>query len=116
MPEFLKVKGKIVNVRYSKAEQKAMEEEIRRQQAEYIRKTENEIDAMMLWAVHKLCGRGHKRLKEFYFDFEPMLQELLQRFECSATESEWAYTEALKEYGIDIEELRKEAERRRKEG
>lgn len=111
MPQFDKVKGKVVKVTYSKAEQQAMEAEIRRQAAEYDKKHENEIDAMMLWSVHKLCGFGPKRLKDFYFGFQPILDDLLQRFECSTSDTEWACTEALKEYGIDIEEWRAEFEK-----
>lgn len=110
MPQFDKFKGKVINVRYSKAEQESMEAEIRRQTAEYDRRHENEIDAMMLWAVHELCGFGPKRMKEFYFGFQPMLRDLLRRYDCGVSGSEWACTEALKEYGIDISDLRKEYE------
>lgn len=116
MPQFDKVKGKVVKVTYSKAEQQAMEAEIRRQAAEYDRAHENEIDAMMLWSVHKLCGFGPKRLKDFYFGFQPILNDLLKRFECCTSDTEWACTEALKEYGIDIEEWRREFEKLNADG
>lgn len=116
MPTFKKALGKIYGVEYTKAEQQAMEEEIRRQAAEYDKKHENEIDAMMLWSVHKLCGFGPKRLKDFYFGFQPILKDLLQRFECGTSDAEWACTEALKEYGIDIDEWRAEFEKLNADG
>lgn len=111
MPTFKRALGKIYGVEYSKAEQQAMEEEIRRQAAEYDRAHENEIDALMLLAVHKLCGYGPERLRRFYDGFYPMLKDLLRRYDCGVSETEWACTEALKEYGIDIEEWREEFEK-----
>lgn len=56
MPVFKKALGKIYGIEFSKAEKDAMEKELRSQMIEYDRMHENEIDAMMLLALHKLAG------------------------------------------------------------
>ena len=88
---------------------------MRSQMIEYDRMHENEIDAMMLLALHKLAGFGPKRLKEFYCGFQPMLQQLLQDYNAGVSETEWVCTQALKDYGIDISEWRAELEENQRE-
>lgn len=115
MPVFKKALGKIYGIEFSKAEKDAMEKELRSQMIEYDRMHENEIDAMMLLALHKLAGFGPKRLKDFYFGFQPMLQQLLQDYNVGVSETEWVCTQALKDYGIDISEWRSELEENQRE-
>lgn len=45
-----KVNGRVFGASLTKTEQKALEMEIQRQYSEYIKKFENEIEAMVLWA------------------------------------------------------------------
>lgn len=115
MPVFKKALGKIYGIEFSKAEKEAMEKELHSQMIEYDRMHENEIDAMMLLALHKLAGFGPKRLKEFYCGFQPMLQQLLQDYNAGVLETEWVFTQALKDYGIDISEWRSELENKKQE-
>ena len=115
MPVFKKALGKIYGIEFSKAEKEAMEKELRSQMTEYDRMHENEIDAMMLLALHKLAGFGPKRLKEFYCGFQPMLKDVMQQYDCGTSEIEWVCTQALKDYGIDISEWRTELEENQRE-
>lgn len=109
MPFFKKAFGKIYNVEYSRAEQKAMNMEIQRQCAEYDRKHMDEIDAMILWTLHKEFGFGEARLKRFHDAFIDRFKEMTERFEIDDDEGLlWIYTKMLKEEGIDISSWSKE--------
>lgn len=52
MPVFKKNKSHIFGVQFSAKEQKAINEEILRQCAEFDKKNANEIDALVLWLLH----------------------------------------------------------------
>lgn len=63
----VKKAGKIIfGAKLTAAEKKALEKEMQRYFAEYDRKNVSEINAMVLWQLHKVYGFGPKRLKRFY--------------------------------------------------
>lgn len=99
---------KIVGASLTAAEKKAMDLEIQRQLAEYDRKNELEIKALVLWELHEQLGFGEKRLRQFYGKFTPSLNALVKRYEMDNSDDIWLCTEQLKEIGVDIEEWDKE--------
>ena len=86
----------------SAAEKKAMDIEIRRQLAEYTKKHEQEVSAIILWELHNQLGFGHDRLKKFYDNFRPALDDLIKRYEMEDGDEAWLCTQKLKDYGFDI--------------
>lgn len=103
-----KAGGKIFGAGLTAAEKKAMDLEIQRQLAEYDRKNELEIKALVLWELHEQLGFGEKRLRQFYDRFTPSLNALVKRYEMDNSDDIWLCTEQLKEIGVDIEEWDKE--------
>ena len=116
MPNFRKGKnGKILGVGFSKAEQKAMEEEIDRQwkeaTVEYDRKHETEISSLILWVLYEHFGFREKRLKKMYLFFDKYIMDMLNRYQLSDKDDDiWFCTRQLREVGYDLEEWAKEAE------
>ena len=90
------------------AEQKAMDREINRQLAEYIRKFEKNIDAVCLYVLHKELGWGAKRLRRFYDVFQPALRALSDRYEMGVEDQCWLCEKKLLAIGVDLDEWRRE--------
>ena len=97
--------GKIFGADLTVAEKKALDMEIKRQIAEYERKHSNELQALVLWQLHEQLGFGVKRLKKFYDNFNPAIDELLERYQLEDDDCSFICTLKLKELGLDIEEL-----------
>lgn len=114
----LKRFGKVYGAVLTKDEQQAMNIEIKAESkrvfAEMARNHENEVDAVFLWWLHKKKGYGKKSLKEFYDDFEKEMDALAERYETEDGDQLWLCTALLKEYGIDLEEWRKEKDEQQK--
>lgn len=100
--------GKIFGAIFTASEQKAIDMEIQRQLADYDKKHADELDSMILWQLHEQLGFGPKRLKRFYKNFAPAVEELRKRYEIEDSDQVWLCTRKLKEYGIDLEKLRNE--------
>ena len=64
-----KAGGKIYGAVLTSAEKKAMNMEIERQLAEYTRKHEVELNAMILYVLHEQLGFGEQRLRKFFDRF-----------------------------------------------
>ena len=91
----------IYGAELSAAEKKAMDIEIRRQLAEYTKKHEQEVSAIILWELHTQLGFGHDRLKKFYDNFRPALDDLIKRYEMDDGDEAWLCTQKLKDCGFD---------------
>ena len=105
----LKSGGKVYGAHLTAAERKAMNIEIQKAMAEYDRNNATEIDATVLWILHKEFGFGHDRLKKFHELFGTDLNALCERYELTDNSDElWLCTHKLKEDGIDIEQWNKE--------
>lgn len=105
----IKKSGKtIFGAELTNAEQKAMEIEIRRQLADYTRKYRKELLAVVLWELRTQLGFGHDRLKQFYFKFEPAIQDMIERYELVESDADWLCTHKLEEYGVNLDEWDKE--------
>ena len=100
--------GKIFGMDLTAAEKKAMDIELKKQLAEYDKSHATEIDAIILWQLHKQLGFGPKRLKRFYDEFGLEIKALLSRYELEEGDRAWLATHELKEYGIDLEKWDKE--------
>ena len=101
--------GKVIfRVKLTSAEQKALDEYIKKACEEYDREHCMEIDAMVLWALKEGFGWETEQLREFYDLFGPLFEELLERYEMTSTEGIWLCTHRLKESGIDLEQWDKE--------
>ena len=106
---YIKKAGKkIIGAELTAVEKKAMDIEIHRQIAEYERKHEIEIDAMILWVLHEKFGFGHKRLRQFFDAFNASMKELYGRYEDNDVDIAWICADNLKEYGVDVEAWREE--------
>lgn len=108
MPVFKRNKGHIFGVQFSTKEQKAIDEEILRQCAEFNRKNELEMDSVILWVLHERFGFGEKRLRKFFDSYAAELNALEKRYEMGDEDMAWLCRYKLKEYGIDIAEWNKE--------
>ena len=103
---FVKKAGnRIYGAEFTAAEKKAMDIEIRRQLAEYTKKHEQEVSAIILWELHTQLGFGHDRLKKFYDNFRPALDDLINRYEMGDEDEAWLCTQKLKDYGFDISKM-----------
>lgn len=117
MPEFKKISGRIMGVKFSAKEQEAIDREIQAQLAEHDRKNEKEIDAIILFELRRVAGFGYKRLKDFYFSFGRSINAMLNRYELEHGDAAWLAQYKLKgELGIDLDEWERERqEQERKE-
>lgn len=103
-----KAGGRIFGGVMSAAEKKAMELEIQRQLAEYDKKRLVEIDALILWVLHKEFGFGPKRLRRYYDAFRDAIDGLVNRYQMEKDDDIWLCTQMLKRIGVDVEEWHKE--------
>lgn len=90
------------------AEKKAVDIEIQKELAEYTRKHNTEIAALVLRELRRQFGFGEKRLRQFYEGFDKGIEELINRYEMEESDDIWLCTRELKEDGIDIEKWREE--------
>ena len=97
-------KGQVYGADLTEKERKAMNMEIQRQLAEYDKKHEIEMEAIVLWELHEQLGFGAERLKRFYNNFAPSVQALIDRYELEDEDKIWLCTHKLKEeLNIDLE-------------
>ena len=108
MPFFKRSGKNIFGVTLNEKEQAALEKECLRQEAEYTRKYEVEIEALVLYQLHNRLGFGEKRLKEFYDNFNADLDALINYYELGDADKAWLTTKKLKDKGFDIEQWHKE--------
>ena len=74
-------KGKVYGAELTAKEQKAMDIEINRQILEADKRYTNDIDAMVLYALHKHLGFGPKRLRRFWEAFNAEHKKLRDYYE-----------------------------------
>ena len=103
-----KLGGKIFGTKFTAAEQKAIDMEVKRQLAEYDRKHAIEIEALNAWIMRELFGFGEKKLKRYHDEFYSEMKALIDRYEMPDKDAPWLCTRKLKEKGIDLEKWVKE--------
>lgn len=97
-----KTGGKVYGAVLTAAERKAMEIEINRQIAESEKEYRNNIDIMILYALHVNLGFGKKRLRQFYDAFTECHDSLVDHYEMSGKDNVWLADQKLKEIGVDV--------------
>lgn len=110
MPLFKRSGKSIFGCQFNRKEQEAMEQEIRKQLAEWDQKNAIEIDAMFLWFMHEEFGFGMERLRRVYFGFRPYMEALAKRYEMNGPDTPFLCTEKLLKYGVNLEDWEKELE------
>lgn len=100
--------GKIFGASLTASEKKALDIEIKRQLADYDKKHELELDALVLWTLHEQFGFGQERLRRFYNSFGDSINRLIEHYELDDSDKIWICTEKLKDYGINLEDWAKE--------
>lgn len=91
----------------NKRQKQAMEDAINKQIAEADAKYCNEVDAVVLWTLHRELGFGPTRLRRFWEALYQNHNEMVKRYEMSG-EYPWICTYKLKEIGVDVEAWNKE--------
>lgn len=107
--EFDRSGNTIFRVRLTANEKKALDVEIKRGVAEYMREHQLEMEAAFVRHVRRFTGWGKIKLKRFYMDFSPTIRELVGHYEMSENDAPWLCVRELKAEGIDIEEWHREA-------
>lgn len=87
----------------SPAQKRAMMKEIKKQCAEYWRAHETELVGLILWELHTQEGWGVKRLRRFWENFMPAVDELLTHYEMDEKDKFWICGRKLLDIGVDIE-------------
>ncbi len=100
-----KAGGRVYGADLTAAERRGMNLEIERQLAEHTRKHAVELEAMVLWVLHEQFGFGISRMQQFSENFEPLMVELITRYDMPDTDRAWLCTQKLKEYGVDLDRL-----------
>ncbi len=98
---FKKFQGKIYGVTLSPKEQAAVDAEINRQTIEADRRYTNDIDALVLYVLHKHLGFGKKRLRRFWEAFSVEHDKLVAYYEMPK-DGAWLADHKLKEIGVDV--------------
>lgn len=101
----LKAGGSVYGAKLTAAEKRAMDIEIKKQLAEDLVKHEDEIDAIILYALGKEFGFGAGRMRRLWEAVHKGYQELCDRYEMNPTNGEgcWLVQHKLKEEkGVDI--------------
>lgn len=102
---FKKVNGKIFDVKLTNSEQKAIDSEIMAQIADMNEQNSIELDATILWVLHRDFGFGEKRMLRFYTEYLKELRKLNERYRDENCESVYENTRKLAKYGINIHDL-----------
>ena len=103
-----KAGGRIFGAEFTKDESKALNMEIRREMASFAEGHRMELQAIILWELHEQLGLGPERLWRFYSSFDKNLDQLVARYEMEEADDVWLATKKLAEYGINLEEWRKD--------
>ena len=102
--------GKKMNAfvpRLSNKERKGIEQAVRKETAKNVKDLSLNLQAIVLWNIHKQLGFGQRRLIEFQRSFLPLIKELQDFYMAeSSEETEFILLYKLKnEVGVDVREL-----------
>jgi hypothetical protein len=105
-----RIAGKIYGADLTKAEQQALTIEIRKEIAAQQVNIAQDLDAIILYHVHRCTGYGAVRLKRFYMDFIKDHRALIRTYEFDEEDAAWYAKQQLGKMGIDLDAWYKEAE------
>lgn len=100
-----KLNGKPYGVEFTAAERKAMNHEIKRQLVEEHQKSNEDIDAMVLYTLAEGYGWRRKRLRKFWNKFKEVHKDLCDYYLMHEPgDNEWLAHRKLKQIGVDVHE------------
>ena len=105
---FKKAGGKIFGVQFNKAEQKALDQEIKKQIVEHDHRFDIDKESMILWMLHTEFGFGPKRLRRAWELFYAETLKLREYYLMDQEDDGWLARQKLKDIGCDIEEWYRE--------
>ena len=108
MPMFKKSGGKIFAVQFNKAEERALDQEIKKQIVENDRAFDMDKESSILWMLHTQFGFGPKRLKLAWKLFFAETLKLREYYLMDQEDDGWLARKKLKDIGCDIEEWYRE--------
>ena len=100
---FKKAGGKIFGVALNKAEQRALDQEIKKQIVENDTQFSIDNDSSILWMLHVHFGFGPKRLKKAWTLFYAENIKLRDHYLMDAEDGGWLCRQKLKGIGCDVE-------------
>lgn len=108
MPMFKKSGGKIFAVQFNKAEERALDQEIKKQIVENDRAFDMDKESSILWMLHTQFGFGPKSLKLAWKLFYVETLKLREHYLMEQADDGWLARKKLKDIGCDIEEWYRE--------
>ena len=108
MPMFKKSGGKIFAVQFNKAEERALDQEIKKQIVENDRAFDMDKESSILWMLHTQFGFGPKRLKLAWKLFYAETLKLREYYLMEQADDGWLARKKLKDIGCDIEKWYRE--------
>ena len=105
---FKKAGGKIFGVALNKAEQRALDQEIKKQIVENDTQFSIDNDSSILCMLHVHFGFGPKRLKKAWKLFYAETLKLREYYLMDQEDDGWLARKKLKDFGCDIEEWYRE--------
>lgn len=97
----------------TKEQQKAIDDKIRENVLIAAENLGNNMDASILWTLHRTFGFGKKRLRRFYEAFSKERTALEEHYEMGG-EANYLCRVQLKKIGVDIDAWNKEFDRRQR--
>lgn len=104
---FKRFRGQIFGVELSPKEQKALDEEIKRQEVEIHRQFTDDYDYMVMWILHRHFGFGLTRLKRFYDIFSDEYDAFEKHYEM-ADAGMYIARKEMNAIGCNVEQWNKE--------
>ena len=105
---FKRVGSKPFGVQFSKAEQKVLDAEIKKQILEHDLQFQMDNDSAILEMLHVHFGFGKDRLKKAWKLFYAEHNKLREHYEMTPEDGGWLCRQRLLEIGVDLEQWYKE--------
>lgn len=105
---FKKAAGNIFDVQLSKAEQRALDAEIKKQIVEHDKQYDIDRESSILWMLHTEFDFGPKKLKRAWQLMYASGIKLREHYEMSSDDDGWLCRKMLKEMGCDVEQWYKD--------
>jgi len=94
-------KGNVYGLQLFSKEREALDLEIRSKAASIEKEMESDIDAMVLYTLHKYLGFGPARLRKFWESLSTAHDDLIKYYEME--DFPWLCKHELKKIGVDVE-------------
>lgn len=107
MPMFKKSGGKIFAVQFNKAEERALDQEIKKQIVENDRAFDMDKESSILWMLHTQFGFGPKRLKLAWKMFYAETLKLREHYLMEQADDGWLARKKLKDICLNLGKMLK---------